>query len=284
MSRLEGSPQKNRLFESQHLILTMEGISSLAFLEERKVVMMIRQKPLIVAALGDAHGCLEELEELLRQVESYGVDSIIQTGDLIDRGSDSAGCVRLIRTRGFLSRCGERKPIEMVLGNHEDRLLRTWRDEPLPGQENPPIPWEPWTYDSLTEEDFRWLNERPYVIRIKEGGLDVVAVHGGFTPDDDKPEEYDRNRSGLLCRTGFLDSAGRRLSPLQVSPRFWADEYRGEFGRCVFGHTSFPEVQFFKHAVALDGSKHGKLSAIVVEAGWEDRVFSVPIQEASSFA
>ncbi|HEX8909086.1 MAG TPA: metallophosphoesterase, partial [Anaeromyxobacteraceae bacterium] len=48
--------------------------------------------------VGDVHGCLEELDELLRLVELRpGFDRLVFVGDLLDRGPDSLGVVRRAR-------------------------------------------------------------------------------------------------------------------------------------------------------------------------------------------
>lgn len=248
-----------------------------AFLRQEELVAT-KSRDYRCAIIGDVHGYRAALQELMLQFDAYGVDRVISLGDLIDRGPEGAACVRLVRTRGFLARDRVRRPIEMVLGNHEDRLLRTWRGEPIPGQSSPPKPWSPETYTALSHEDFDWLNTCPYMIRFQEYGLDICAVHGGFIASDLTPGWYSRDRSGLLCRTGFLDEKnGDRLSPMQRSARLWADEYDGRFGRVVYGHTSFPKPRYSLHAVGIDGSKHGRLRGVVVSAGEPDAVFEVNV-------
>ncbi|WP_241727463.1 metallophosphoesterase, partial [Cronobacter sakazakii] len=60
--------------------------------------------------VGDLHGCLEALVSALKR-ERFDprVDALISVGDLIDRGPDSLGCLRLIGKRWFFA----------VRGNHE---------------------------------------------------------------------------------------------------------------------------------------------------------------------
>src|SRR5690606_12978431 len=64
--------------------------------------------------MGDLHGCLDLLQiELDRIGFDKEKDRLFSVGDLIDRGPDSMGCLRLLREPWFLA----------VRGNHEDMLI-----------------------------------------------------------------------------------------------------------------------------------------------------------------
>lgn len=77
-------------------------------------------------AIGDVHGNLRALEDLLNKVlaELNREDVLVFLGDYIDRGPESRGCLeRILRLRedgGF--------PVVTLLGNHEDWMLRSFRD------------------------------------------------------------------------------------------------------------------------------------------------------------
>ena len=65
--------------------------------------------------IGDVHGCIDELQDLLREVGFVpGEDRVVLVGDLVAKGPDSQAVVQLCRERGF----------EAVLGNHDAFLLR----------------------------------------------------------------------------------------------------------------------------------------------------------------
>ncbi|MBV1776574.1 metallophosphoesterase [Burkholderiaceae bacterium DAT-1] len=66
--------------------------------------------------VGDLHGCRHELFELLGRVgfRPEAGDRLFATGDLIDRGPDSPGCLALLRQPWFFT----------VIGNHEQMILR----------------------------------------------------------------------------------------------------------------------------------------------------------------
>ncbi|WDD98608.1 metallophosphoesterase [Thalassomonas actiniarum] len=64
--------------------------------------------------VGDIHGCYHLLLEQLKQLNFSDNDRLIAMGDLIDRGRDSALCLRLLEQPWFFS----------VLGNHEHMFLQ----------------------------------------------------------------------------------------------------------------------------------------------------------------
>src|SRR4051794_10496320 len=77
-------------------------------------------------AIGDIHGNLRALDDLLHQIEpAVGAeDAVIFLGDYIDRGPDTRQCIdRILRFR-------QESPARVILlrGNHEDWLLKTMRD------------------------------------------------------------------------------------------------------------------------------------------------------------
>ena len=68
--------------------------------------------------VGDVHGCAAELEELLNAVGFVnGRDRLLLTGDAFSRGPEPERVWAILRTAGA----------GMVLGNHDDRLLRQLR-------------------------------------------------------------------------------------------------------------------------------------------------------------
>lgn len=72
---------------------------------------------------GDLHGCLDLLQAELARVQfDISVDRLFSVGDLIDRGPDSMGCLRLLREPWF----------HAVRGNHEQMLLAYFHEKASP--------------------------------------------------------------------------------------------------------------------------------------------------------
>ena len=65
--------------------------------------------------IGDVHGCFDELKKLLKKISfNPSKDSIIFTGDLVNRGNQSLEVLEF---------CMKEKSIDTVLGNHDVFLL-----------------------------------------------------------------------------------------------------------------------------------------------------------------
>ena len=81
-----------------------------------------------VYAVGDIHGRLDLFEALVAAIEADDVRSpvaettVVLLGDLVDRGPDSAGVVKLARE------WQQRRRVRILAGNHEEMFLRGFGD------------------------------------------------------------------------------------------------------------------------------------------------------------
>lgn len=183
--------------------------------------------------IGDVHGCSDELLELLDVLAPGPDDQVVLLGDLMDKGPDGPGCVRIARGRGLRS----------LMGNHEEKHVR-WRKHFSRKAANPsysiPMKTSPFFQEQnarLSEEDVEWLRSCPPLIDLG-GGL--VAVHGGLQPgirlEDQKPDK--------MMRLRYVDAEGDHV-PLDYDnlrvPEgcvHWTDSYDGDQD-VVFGHEAF---------------------------------------------
>ena len=228
--------------------------------------------------IGDLQGCREEFEALLEAVGYDPVrDGLHPVGDLVNRGPDSLGCLRLCRELGA----------EPVLGNHDVHLLRQWRDPGLRGRRT--------TLEALQaapdgEELLRWLAGRPLVLAWD----DVVCLHAGVHPGWDDPaavlrgrDPFDRSDDAVefAVRARHCDAAGSQPpsdwpapgAPFEPWDHFWrarVDEPR----TVVFGHWARRGLVELERTRGLDtGCVYGgELTAWIPE---EDRLVSVPARE-----
>jgi serine/threonine protein phosphatase 1 len=85
-----------------------------------------------VFAIGDVHGCAQQLRALLDAIRSAESPAgnrrrLVYLGDLIDRGPDNIGTLRLW-AEGAEARGVDR--IDRIMGNHEQLLLLAMTDSP----------------------------------------------------------------------------------------------------------------------------------------------------------
>ncbi len=131
--------------------------------------------------IGDIQGCREELERLLEALRfDPARDQLEPCGDFVNRGPDSLGVLRLVRSLKR-SGVGARECVGGVLGNHDVHLLRVARGlrKTRTGD----------TLDELLRADDReellaWLAARPFV----RAWNDALLVHAGLNPRWKNPE------------------------------------------------------------------------------------------------
>lgn len=184
--------------------------------------------------VGDIHGCREELEDLLQESGWEDGDKLVSVGDLVAKGPDSRGVIRLMRKlRG-----------RAVCGNHDQHCLRWWQAEragrPLPKLK----PVHQRVVDQLEEEDWRWLADLPFWIELPEH--DALVVHAGLLPD--VPVE-DQDPYDLMNMRSILDDGSTSRSYEEGVP--WAERWPGP-RLVVFGHDAVRGLQTRPHAIGLD--------------------------------
>lgn len=205
--------------------------------------------------VGDVHGCIRELENLVKQLGRETGDDWIFSGDLCNKGESSAEVVDYVSSMGARS----------VIGNHEVRLLRkrgTDCDSCMNADDLA-------TMREFEERHWTYLEMMEPWIDLRELGM--VVVHGGFLPG----RAWRDQELELVTTIQVIDESGQgRMRKACPSGRPWADLWQGpEF--IAYGHTPRREVFWSEHAVGLDtGCVHGgMLSALVLP---ERRIVQVP--------
>ena len=223
--------------------------------------------------IGDIQGCRKELERLLDRVRfDPAADELHPVGDLVNRGPDNLGVLRLLRK---LDAGG-------VLGNHDLHLLRTAAGKRSLRDRD--------TLTDVLEADDRkellkWLAKRPFVRKWP----DLYLVHAGLHPKWKKPgrrladldpqDPGPEGRFAVSVRT--CDTEGERPTNDDgtETERFrpWFEHYRPEKhdGRkVVFGHWSVRGLVYSADLRGLDtGCVWGRqLTAWIAE---EDRIVQV---------
>ena len=252
------------------------------------------------AIVGDIHGCLEEARKCLARLRELGLtrqDELVLLGDLLDKGPDPVGVVRMFREE---QEAGQRTVL--VLGNHEERHAR-WRKaeaQTITGKPNKMLDGSGAlraTSSALCTEDIAFLDSA--LLWHELVWAESLVVHGGILPemlpdearlpDLDSLDSYsrkqrDRIRRVLRLRYWRPSAHERGFVPMgseQPGDRYWAELYDGRFGHVYFGHEPFVDAEApveFPHATALDlGVVHGnRLAAVLLSEDSGPRPALVP--------
>jgi serine/threonine protein phosphatase 1 len=228
--------------------------------------------------VGDVHGMLAALRELLGQLQLVAGDRLVFVGDLVDKGPDPAGVVHHVAALSAGAPFG----VVLVDGNHEDRHRRyqrnlTERPSIAAGQAQE-APELPALAGALTQAGRAFLNTAVPFCRLGPHG--VLVVHGGIPGDMRRFPESVEDAEGLVgrrreqfrkvLRTRFIDNESGKFVGLgreKPGDRFWAEGYDGRFGHVVFGHQPFLDGPAeFAHATGIDtGAVHGgALTALIL--------------------
>lgn len=199
-------------------------------------------------AIGDVHGCLSQLQDLVQQCErDAGAERsrFIFLGDYIDRGPDSGGVVEQLIT------LQQARPDQIIclMGNHEDMLLAAldhpdWADRWLLNGGIRTLKSYGVTDPShLPKGHIDWLRRLP---KSFDDGLRYF-VHAGLHPERPLNEQHDFDL--LWIRQPFL--SGTR-----------------DFGKLiVHGHTPTasrsPELYFNRLNLDTGAVSGGPLTAAV---------------------
>jgi hypothetical protein len=183
--------------------------------------------------IGDVHGCLAELLDLLAKLAPARDDQLIFLGDLVNRGPDSHGVVSLVRSLpNALS----------LLGNHEQRLLQ-YRKEREP-RILKDYDWV--TVRQLDEQDWKFLQGMKLTYYLPE--FQTVCVHGGFLPD----VPWDKQGADIVTKIQVIDDEGKPRKRTEAPMgRIWADIWEGP-PFVVYGHTPRPNVYRRPWSLGLD--------------------------------
>src|SRR5579871_456389 len=224
--------------------------------------------------IGDVHGCLEELRELLEELGYGGVATAgwavsaddpprhgegrraVFVGDLTDRGPASVGTVQLVWQ---MYQAGVAL---LAPGNHDSKILRYLWGRPVRlthGAETTAA--ELHALPSAEQARFRsalevLVGEAPPYLILDRGRL--VVAHAGIRGD----MIGDRSRR-TVDFVLYGDTNGDVTSDGFPVRRDWAMRYRGD-ALVVYGHTPVREPEFRHNTINIDTGCvfGGKLTAL----------------------
>jgi bis(5'-nucleosyl)-tetraphosphatase (symmetrical) len=232
--------------------------------------------------VGDIHGCVAELERLLRAIcLDPAVDELWTVGDIVNTGPDSAAAVRLWMDAGGKG----------VIGNHDLYALRVHGGFRRREQDTLDDLFEARDVEQLMEA----LDAMPVMQHLPAGdGIpDAWLVHAGLPPDCGPLDEFaqlvnrrPRNEAWLMSpEIAFTTRvrcclASGEMMDVAVTPEMcpgeslpWDRFYEGE-ALIVHGHWAHRRYYRGKRTLGLDSGcvYGGKLTAWCLE---EDRIVQV---------
>ncbi|MEV0644781.1 polynucleotide kinase-phosphatase [Phytomonospora sp. NPDC050363] len=205
--------------------------------------------------VGDVHGCAGELRSLLTELgyelsfdeagRAVGAAhpegrTAVFVGDLVDRGPDSPGVLRL--AMGMVAA----GTALCVPGNHEDKLARKMRGRNVKVAHG--------LAETLEQLDAETPEFRAEVLRFIDGLVSHVRLDGGrlvvaHAGIKEKLQGRSSARVRAFClygeTTGETDEFGL---PVRYP---WAREYRGP-ATVVYGHTPTPVPEWVNNTICVD--------------------------------
>jgi len=240
-------------FRTVHVLRTPDEIEA-ATITRTKLFNDLRHETGPFDVIGDVHGCRDELEQLLDKLgyaierdaagrptgASHPARKAVFLGDLVDRGLDTPGVLRLVM--GMVAA----GTAICVPGNHEVKLLKALRGKNVQRSHGLDASME--QLDRETD-DFRAQTETfidglisHYVL---DGGRLVVA-HAGLI------ERYHGRASGRVREFCLYGQTTGETDEYGLPVRYpWAQEYRGR-AVVLYGHTPVPEAEWLNNTMCLD--------------------------------
>lgn len=198
-------------------------------------------------AIGDLQGCLVPLQDLLAHIQfDADKDTLWFVGDLVNRGPDSLGTLRFIKTLGDKH--------HIVLGNHDLHLLAL-SHHAHPGWHNDTL------QEILTAPDrnelLDWLHQQPLFYYDKK--LNYCMAHAGLAPAWDlaQAEALAKEISGVLIGPNAGDFFHHMYGN---TPNQWHDDLQGwDRLRCITNY--FTRVRFCFGDGSQDLEHKGKINS-----------------------
>ncbi len=190
----------------------------------------------------DVHGHRRTLERLLEQVSPASEDEIWILGDMVDRGPDPVGVMRI---------CRELADGHILMGNHEEMMLSYFKDP------SNSMYADSWVYNGgtttaeglikLSAEEridlVEWTTTLKLGAYVEVGERGYILVHAGLRPlNFTSRSRWTEVTVGALLRYQDVDDI------LWIRDEFWGSPtgFIDETGRgpiVIAGHTPVPYVE-----------------------------------------
>ena len=247
---------KREGFRYVHVLRGVDEIEA-ATLTRTRLFNDLRDQTGPFDVIGDVHGCCSELKELLTQLgyvdgRHPGGRRAIFLGDLVDRGPDTPGVLRLVM--GMVA-AGSAL---CVLGNHEAKLLRALQGRNVKVNHG--------LAESLAQLGAEPGEFRAQVVTFLESLLSHYVLDGGrlVVSHAGLIERYHGRTSGRVREFCLYGQTTGETDEYGLPVRYpWAEEYRGQ-AMVLYGHTPVPAAEWLNNTMCLDTGCvfGGKLTAL----------------------
>lgn len=204
---------------------------------------IIGDKALFV--IGDIHGCLDELKELVEKAREAAKGRellFLFVGDLINKGPKNAETIKYVRDLRGLS----------VRGNNEEQLINGLHHGEVNLSKT-----HGWVAD-MDGEDIDFLINMPYTISVPS--LSSIIVHGGIIPGRNLQAQNIKDMVHMrnIIQEDYFHGSGLRGDRHVKEGFAWASFWPGP-EHVYFGHDARRGLQFHPLATGLDtGCVYGK--------------------------
>jgi len=216
---------------------------------------------------GDVHGCLEEWEDLRKQIPKNSFE--ISVGDILDKGPYPVEALRYAKKNNIFT----------IMGNHEYKHIRKYWGRNVKLDED-----QQKVYPKLKQEDFDFIESMPFFLKLNK----LTIVHAGIT-NRIYLSNPPLNIMTLLLFLRDVDENEKFLPLNHNNPnaKYWADTYNGHEGFVVYGHNPFKEVKRNKFSIGIDTAcvYGNKLTAYVIKntlKPWEGEIIQVKAKKQYS--
>ena len=244
--------------------------------------------------VGDVHGCKDELKDLLKKVDfDPKHDHLVLTGDMIAKGPDSPGVIKL----------AQKLSASCVRGNWEDKLLLSIAETQQRHLASMPGPDEstnlaPDVLDEashshgdyklrrlakkFTKSEISFLQQCPVILRVGHvpnlGSL--VAVHAGLVPDTplERQDPFHVMNMRTIDLKTRIPSSKHDGTPWE---KFWNHRqqklHESKRTTVIYGHNRKRGLNIQEYTYGLDtGCVSGeRLTALVVDGHGKTEIVHV---------
>lgn len=192
--------------------------------------------------VGDIHGCREELLEL---VDKAGVERVLSVGDVLDRGPDSPGTLRLFQDGTF----------SMIQGNHERKHTLIHKGVVKPSKSQ---------VKTMNQYGAGWEGIIPFLDQLPRYALfpSALVVHASYQGGVPLEKQNEVALVGGMSGTMWL-------AKQQGTKNWWEQYVLHETLPIVFGHNSLNGVEPFIYKDLVYGldtqcATGGRLTGLVL--------------------